>query len=87
MDSICYVAPVWADRATVVAARRKVLKGQRLALIFLFKAYRTASTEALPVLADVLLVNLEVQRHAAMYYSTLEIVKCDFRAVLQYDLV
>lgn len=70
LGSMCYGAPVWADRATVGAARRKMLQSQRLALIFLCKAYRTVSTEALPVLAGVLPVDLEVQRRAAMYYST-----------------
>lgn len=60
---------MWADRATIGAVRRKLLQGQRLALIFLCKAYRTVSTEALPVLAGLLPVDLEVQRRAAMYYN------------------
>lgn len=81
LGSICYGAPVWADRATVGAVRRKLLQGQRLALIFLCKAYRTVSTEALPVLAGVLPVDLEVQRRAAMYYSTLQNMECDFLGI------
>lgn len=72
LGCICYGSPVWADRATIGAVRRKLLQSQRLALIFLCKAYRTVSTEALPVLAGVLPVDLEVQRRAAMYYSTRE---------------
>ncbi|CAB3240749.1 unnamed protein product [Arctia plantaginis] len=78
LGSMCYGAPVWADRATVGAVRRKLLQGQRLALIFLCKAYRTVSTEALPVLAGVLPVDLEVQRRAAMYYSRQQNMECDF---------
>ncbi|CAB3251733.1 unnamed protein product [Arctia plantaginis] len=58
--------------------RGKLLQGQRLALIFLCKAYRTVSTEALPVLAGVLPVDLEVQRRAAMYYSRQQNMECDF---------
>ncbi|KAF9787558.1 hypothetical protein SFRURICE_001610 [Spodoptera frugiperda] len=69
LGCVCYGAPVWADRATIGAVRRKLLQGQRLALIFLCKAYRTVSTEALPVLAGLLPVDLEVQRRAAMYYN------------------
>lgn len=69
LGCMCYGAPVWADRASIGAARRKLLQSQRLALIFLCKAYRTVSTEALPVLAGVLPVDLEVQRRASMYYS------------------
>lgn len=70
LGSICYGAPVWADRATTWVARRKLLQSQRLALIFLCKAYRTASTDALPVLAGVLPVDLEVQRRAALFYTS-----------------
>ncbi|KAF9823576.1 hypothetical protein SFRURICE_011882 [Spodoptera frugiperda] len=69
LGCVCYGAPVWADRATIGAVRRKLLQGQRLALIFLCKAYRTVSTEALPVLAGLFPVDLEVQRRAAMYYN------------------
>ncbi|KAF9793874.1 hypothetical protein SFRURICE_007405 [Spodoptera frugiperda] len=69
LGCVCYGAPVWSDRATIGAVRRKLLQGQRLALIFLCKAYRTVSTEALPVLAGLLPVDLEVQRRAAMYYN------------------
>ncbi|KAF9807453.1 hypothetical protein SFRURICE_005411 [Spodoptera frugiperda] len=69
LGCVCYGAPVWADRATVGAVRRKLLQSQRLALIFLCKAYRTASTEALPALSGLLPVDLEVQRRAAMYYN------------------
>lgn len=36
------------------------------------------STEALPVLLCVLLVDLKVQRRAAMYFSTLENMECNF---------
>ncbi|KAF9813209.1 hypothetical protein SFRURICE_015698 [Spodoptera frugiperda] len=35
LGCVCYGAPVWADRATIGAVRRKLLQGQRLALIFL----------------------------------------------------
>lgn len=70
LGCMCYGAPVWADKATIGAVRRKLLQSQRLALIFLCKAYRTVSTEALPVLAGVLPVDLEVQRRAAMYFNT-----------------
>lgn len=78
LGCMCYGAPVWADRATIGAARRKLLQSQRLALLFLSKAYRTVSTEALPVLAGVLPVDLEVQRRAAMYYSARETTDADF---------
>ena len=63
---------------TYTSARRKLLQSQRLALIFLCKAYRTVSTEALPVLAGVLPVDLEVQRRAAMYYSARETMDANF---------
>ncbi|KAF9800735.1 hypothetical protein SFRURICE_015389 [Spodoptera frugiperda] len=78
---VCYGAPVWADRATVGAVRRKLLQGQRLALIFLCKAYRTVSTEALPVLAGLLPVDLEVQRRAAMYYNARPNFSANFLAL------
>jgi hypothetical protein len=78
LGCMCYGAPVWADRATIGAARRKLLQSQRLALLFLSKAYRTVSTEALPVLAGVLPVDLEVQRRAAMYYSARGTTDADF---------
>jgi hypothetical protein len=68
LGCITYVSPVWADRATIGAAHRILLRSQRLALIFLCKAYRTVSTEALPVLAGVIPVDLEIQRRASMYY-------------------
>lgn len=70
LGCMCYGSPLWADRATIGAARRKLLQSQRLALIFLCKAYRTVSTEALPVLAGVLPVDLEIQRRASMYFSS-----------------
>ncbi|KAF9803285.1 hypothetical protein SFRURICE_007131, partial [Spodoptera frugiperda] len=56
LGCVCYGAPVWADRATIGAVRRKLLQG-RLA------------QRALPVLAGLLPVDLEVQRRAAMYYN------------------
>jgi hypothetical protein len=68
LGCITYGSPVWADRATIGAARRILLRSQRLALIFLCKAYRTVSTEALPVLAGVIPVDLEIQRRASMYF-------------------
>jgi hypothetical protein len=68
LGCITYGSPAWADRATIGAARRILLRSQRLALIFLCKAYRTVSTEALPVLAGVIPVDLEIQRRASMYY-------------------
>lgn len=83
LGCMCYGAPVWADRATTGAVRRKLLQSQRLALIFLCKAYRTVSTEALPVLAGVFPVDLEVQRRAAMYYSARQATDADF--LLQRD--
>jgi hypothetical protein len=61
-------SPVWAYRATIGAARRILLRSQRLALIFLCNAYRTVSTEALSVLACVIPVDLEIQRRALMYF-------------------
>lgn len=67
---LCYGAPVWVDRAMIVTARRKLLQSQRCALIFLCKAYRTVSTDALPVLAGVLPIDLEIQRRAATYYES-----------------
>lgn len=78
LGCICYGSPVWADRSTIGAVRRKLLQSQRLALIFLCKAYRTVSTEALPVLAGVLPVDLEAQRRAAMYFSTHDHLNNDF---------
>lgn len=78
LGCICYGAPVWADRATIGAARRKLLQSQRLALIFLCKAYRTVSTEALPILAGVIPVDLEIQRRAAMYYNSRNGMSSDF---------
>lgn len=68
LGCITYGSPVFADRSTIGAVRRKLLQSQRLALIFLCKAYRTVSTEALPVLAGVVPVDLEIQRRAADYY-------------------
>ena len=46
LGCVCYGAPVWTNRATIGAARRKLLQSQRLGLIFLCKPYRTVSTEA-----------------------------------------
>lgn len=68
LGSICNGALVWDDRQG---------QGQQLALIFSCKAYRTVSAEALLVLAGVLPVDLEVQRRAAMHYSTLENMEYD----------
>lgn len=62
---------------------RKTLPGQRLALIFLCKVYRTVNTEALSILVGVPSIDLEVQRRATMYYVTREymaacfLVACD----------
>lgn len=81
LGRICYGSPVWADRATIGAARRKLLQSQRLALIFLCKAYRTVSTEALPVLSGVLPVDLEIQRRAALYYKNKKITTPDFLSI------
>lgn len=78
MGSICYDVPVNTDRATVVAVHRKLLQGKRPELIFLCKAYITVSTEALPMYVGVLPDDLKVQKRAAMYYSTLENMECDF---------
>lgn len=75
---ISYGAPAWVDRAMIVTARRKLLQSQRLALIFLCKAYRTVSTDALPVLAGVFPVDLEIQRHAANYYASRNIKTSTF---------
>jgi hypothetical protein len=66
---ITYGSPVWADRATIGAARRVLLRRQRLALI-LCKAYRTVGTEALSVLAGVIPVNLGIQHRASMYFTS-----------------
>lgn len=68
----------YVRRATIGAARLKLLQSKRLALILLCKAYRMVSTEALPVLAGVLPVDLEIQRRASMYYTTKETMNTDF---------
>lgn len=79
LGSMCYGSPVWADRAALGVARRKLLQSQRVALIFLTKAYRTVSTDCLPVLAGVLPVDLEARRRAALHFSKKQL-KSDFVA-------
>lgn len=39
------------------------------------------------MLADILLVDLEVQRRAVMYYSTLKNMKCDQQSCVYNDLI
>lgn len=78
LGCICYGAPAWADRTKIVTARKKLLQSQRLALLFLCKAYRTVSTDALPVLAGVLPVDLEIQRRANRYYNSRGYEEPDF---------
>ncbi|KAF9799125.1 hypothetical protein SFRURICE_006176, partial [Spodoptera frugiperda] len=58
LGCVCYGAPVWA-----VGPQWARCGGS------FSKAYRTASTEALPALSGLLPVDLEVQRRAAMYYN------------------
>lgn len=87
LGCICYGSPVFSDRATIGAVRRKLLQSQRLALIFLCKAYRTVSTEALPVLAGVLPVDLEIQRRASMYYSKHVSTSRDFLTTKNLDKI
>lgn len=70
VSSMCYAAPVWVDRSTLVTVKNKMLQSQRMSLIFLCKAYRTVSTDALPVLAGVWPIDLELQRRASNYFRS-----------------
>lgn len=61
LATITYEASIWLQRATVCPVRSALTGAQRSSLILLTKAYWSASTTALPVLAGVLPVDLHVK--------------------------
>lgn len=64
---LCYAAPAWAEALRNIRNRRKVLSGQRTALTSLTGAYRTTSSDALPVVAGVFPGHLLVQLREDLY--------------------
>lgn len=63
---VSYAVSVWNCKFTE-AVRLVLLRGQRAPLILLTRSYRTASNSALPVVAGVLPLDLQVQVRAAGY--------------------
>lgn len=58
---MAYGASVWAEKSLCkVHPKRRILAAQRIPLISITKAYRTTSTDALTILAGVLLLDLEL---------------------------
>ncbi|GBP95671.1 Retrovirus-related Pol polyprotein from type-1 retrotransposable element R1 2 [Eumeta japonica] len=57
---VTYVAAVWFHRAGFHVVQSSLLRAQRSTLVLMTKAYRSASTSALAVLAGVLPADLEV---------------------------
>jgi hypothetical protein len=62
---ITYASPVWAQRLMVGSVRLALLRGQRVPLLALTGAYRTAATSGLQIIAGVLPADLEVMESAA----------------------
>lgn len=62
-----YAAAAWYDKMDRISTR-ELLRAQRFALLKITKAYSTTSTEALPVIAGVLPIDLRV-REAALSYK------------------
>ncbi|XP_067137532.1 uncharacterized protein [Centruroides vittatus] len=58
---ILYGAPFWAEAVDNVRTKKKLNKAQRLSLLRLCRAYRTAPTAALQVLSGVLLLNIRAK--------------------------
>ncbi|CAG2166254.1 unnamed protein product [Oppiella nova] len=65
--ALLYALPVWADRAVILSNKCKLSSVQRYALIRANQAYRTAPTDSLCVLANVLPIELRVAQLAAEY--------------------
>lgn len=63
---VTYAANGWADKMTV-NMKKALASSQRLALIRVTKAYRTVSTDCLPVVAGVLPIDLEIQKRVIRY--------------------
>ena len=65
---LAYAPSVWAPWCVgVQQVRRVVLRSQRAPLMAMTKAYRTCSTDALPVLAGLLPADLAIVERAANY--------------------
>ena len=65
VPQVAYAARVWAWPSISEAARVVLLRGQRLPLVAMTGAYRTTSTLALPVIAGILPIDLEILERAA----------------------
>lgn len=63
---VSYAASVWNGKFSGVV-RLALLRGQRAPLLLLTRSYRTTSNSALPVVAGVLPLDLQVQMRAAGY--------------------
>ena len=64
-----YASSVWVHRCDFQFVRKAALQGQRSALLSITKAYQTTSTDALPVIAGVFPLDLEVQLSAAVHHN------------------
>jgi hypothetical protein len=63
---VTYAAKTWSHRLSVGSVNLALLRSQRLPLLAVTGAYRTAASIGLPVLAGVLPANLETLRAVAM---------------------
>lgn len=79
----CYAAPVWWRGLDKKVRARQLLKAQRTVLLIVTRAYASAPTGALPVLAGVLPADLQVRRRAMRYYVRRGV----FNAIPELDLL
>ncbi|XP_067125517.1 uncharacterized protein [Centruroides vittatus] len=64
---LLYAAPIWAEAAQKVHIQRKLSKAQRIAALRICRAYRTAPTSALLVIAGLLPVHIKAKMAARIW--------------------
>ena len=63
MPRVTYASEVWGHGAKLVKSKKKLLSGQRAALLAITGAYRTSSTNCLAVVVGTLPLDLEISKN------------------------
>jgi ribonuclease HI len=69
VPAITYAAPVWYQRSRLVHNSRKLKSVQRFAALCITKAYRTAPTDAINIIANLPPIDLQIEQVAALYFA------------------
>jgi hypothetical protein len=67
---LLYGAPEWCKAMTLQSYKAKLIRVQRIIIIKIAKAYRTASNEALCVLTELTPINIKIEEMAKLYHLT-----------------